>query len=108
MSTKMTKSLSGLSFEQHRIAKAARAALTTLHETVPSSTVHHAVEDARRALEELIEQCENIKTHDAKPRPWRLGDPIDYSDPDCSCSASGMGRSATCKLHGAHVGIKGD
>lgn len=30
---------------------------------------------------------------------WKLGDPIDYSDPRCSCTAGGMGRRAGCVVH---------
>lgn len=36
------------------------------------------------------------------PRMWRVGDPINYADPNCECATSGMGRRTDCPVHGQY------
>lgn len=80
------RNMTDLTFEQYRIARTAREALTALRETVPSTTVNFAVDDARHALETLIEQCSTIKTHDAKREQsrstFKRGDRVLVTEPD--------------------------
>jgi hypothetical protein len=42
----------------------ASALLTTLNEVVPASTIHFAVEDTRRALQQLIASPATLRTSD--------------------------------------------
>ena len=43
-----------MTVEQDRLYRETSALLATLNEVVPASTVHFAVEDARRALHQLL------------------------------------------------------
>ena len=43
-----------------------REEVNTLNEVVPASTVHFAVEDARRALHQLLTSAATIRTSDAR------------------------------------------
>lgn len=50
--------------QQEKLYLGASALLTTLNEVVPASTIHFAVEDARRALQQLIASAATIRTSD--------------------------------------------
>jgi len=54
-----------MTVEQDRLYREASALLATLNEVVPASTVHFAVEDARRALHQLLTSV-TIRTSDAR------------------------------------------
>ena len=53
-----------MTVEQGRLYREASALLTALNEVVPASTVHFAVEDARRALHQLLASAATIRTSD--------------------------------------------
>ena len=55
-----------MTVEQDRLYREASALLTTLNDVVPASTVHFAVEDARRALHQLLTSAATIRTSDAR------------------------------------------
>jgi len=55
-----------MTVEQDRLYREASALLATLNEVVPASTVHFAVEAARRALHQLLTSAATIRTSDAR------------------------------------------
>jgi hypothetical protein len=57
-----------LTDEQRRIQHLVHNLLSTLDAVVPASTIHYAVEGARRALAELDRKAGTVKT--APPRTW--------------------------------------
>jgi len=55
-----------MTVEQDRLYREASALLSILNEVVPASTVHFAVEAARRALHQLLTSAATIRTSDAR------------------------------------------
>lgn len=59
-----TPALPTMTDEQEKLYLEASALLTTLNEIVPASTIHFAVEDTRRALQQLIASAATVRTAD--------------------------------------------
>lgn len=55
-----------VTLDQASIVEKAGDVLDALDAVVPDSTVHYAVEEARRALRVLIREAHGVKTNDRK------------------------------------------
>ena len=60
--------MSDLSIYQRHLRSETRCLLRLLDELVPHSTVHYAVEDARRALRVLDNHVDGVRTADIAAR----------------------------------------